>query len=339
MFEELKYPVVQAPMAGGLISADFVAQVSNFGFLGSVAGGYLSVDELRQMIRQVKAKTTNPFLVNIFIFGDLSEIENTTHPKPQSVQELERLFTDQVNPEFSVPVLPSEDEYVNLVIEEGVKYVSSTFGFFLPKSVDKLKSKNIKVIASCSSMSEVNHCIARGADAIIFQRSEAGGHKSGFTNIIFSDSIFGLFKQAKILHPNVPFIVAGGILPIEIPNFLAAKFNAVQLGSAFLLTHESNLSKCAREVILKPHETVVSKVITGRNARWLKNKLLERLSLATDVYKTPLLQHYATLELRRMAQLAESPDYIAILISEKAQQLKSQPLSDLCLEIAKSFDD
>ena len=123
----IEYPIIQAPMAGGITTPELVAGVANSGALGSLAAGYLSPSEIRTAIRKIKTLTKKPFAVNLFIpekhHATHQQIKNACADIQNSCQEL----SIKIEP-ASPPYAPVFEEQMNVVIEENIPIMSFTFG-------------------------------------------------------------------------------------------------------------------------------------------------------------------------------------------------------------------
>lgn len=120
----IDYPIIQAPMAGGYVSAELTAAVSNSGGLGSIAAGYFKPEQLREQIQTVRSFTNRPFMVNLFV----------PNAKPVSRDQMEEFIIKaaDLNPEIKINeastlynqeawALSNLDSMVNVVIEEKLK--------------------------------------------------------------------------------------------------------------------------------------------------------------------------------------------------------------------------
>ncbi len=235
---QIKYGIIQAPMAGGAVTPQLVAAVSQCGGLGSLASGYVQPDHLRQQIKQVKQLTTLQFQVNVFVPEPISEV------KKEDVAFWEKKLPVRT----AGDKLPSEEELwhdfeqkINILLEEDVPVVSFTFSCPNEQTIHRLKQKGIFLIGTATTKEEALLLEEKGMDAIVLQGSEAGGHRGTFLPAK-GDALVGLFSLItdvkRICH--VPLIAAGGITDrAGVEAALALGADAVQIGTRFLASQES----------------------------------------------------------------------------------------------------
>ena len=160
--------------------------------------------------------------------------------------------------------------------------VSFHFGVPQPEIIDAIKGAGIFIISSATTVAEARILEQRGVDAIIAQGTEAGGHRGTFTDIDISmqPGLFALLPQV-VDAVRVPVIAAGGVADGRtMAAALVLGASAVQLGTAFLRCEEANVLDAHRTALRDANDacTVVTDMITGRPARYIKNKLIEDLS-------------------------------------------------------------
>lgn len=302
----IDYPIVQAPMAGNIVSPDLVAQVCNFGFLGSIPSGFLSIEKTRDFIEQVQSKTDRAFQLNIFV--DYDSYGDSPLKKPAEVFELEKNYSGDALPEFTIPSTPTIDEFIQVAIDCQVPIISTTFGLLSDVHVNKLKSNHIKIMNNVNSVYELEIALKTQApDVLIYQNAQAGGHKCGFTQIPHSDS--AEIIKALQDYPDVPCIVAGGIVnKSDVNNALNQGFDGVQIGSAFIATEESPASNMHKKYMLSHTGSIFTDSVSGRQARGLENKMTS--FYLKDNIGFPYLFH-ATASLRKKAKDNNDMEYQA----------------------------
>lgn len=171
----IKHPIFQAPMAGGIISPDFVAQVSNYGLLGAIPSGYLSLDQTHTFIEQVKKQTCQPFSLNLFVDYGIY-YSDTQIRKPDEIIAIEQAYDKGSAYTFSIPPQPTVDNLVQLAIDCLVPVVSTTFGFLNKEHVTALKSAGIKIMTTINCVYELDIAIkTQQPDVLIYQAAQAGG--------------------------------------------------------------------------------------------------------------------------------------------------------------------
>ncbi|QXB55268.1 nitronate monooxygenase family protein [Aeromonas sp. FDAARGOS 1415] len=283
LFAELgmRYPIIQAPMAGVQNSALAMA-ATGAGALGSLPAAMLSGDELRQELIRLAASGPGPFNINFFC-----------HRQPEPDPAQERRWRQVLAPyyaEFGVDTAaqsrapgraPFNGEHAALLEEFRPAVVSFHFGLPEPGLLARVKATGAKVFASATTVAEAKWLAARGADAIIAQGLEAGGHRGHFL-----DEDLGLQQGTLTLLPQIvavvdlPVIAAGGIVDGRgIRAALALGASAVQMGTAFLCCHEATTSALHRAAIRDEgsHHTALTNLFSGRPARGIVNRLMREL--------------------------------------------------------------
>ena len=230
----IKYPIFQGAMAW-ISGGELAGAVSRDGGLGIIAGGGMEPDLLRENIRKAKSITSNPFGVNLMLMR--SDVE----------------------------------EQINVCIEEGVKVITTGAGN--PGAfMDKLKAANIKVIPVIPTVKLAERMEKIGADAVIVEGMESGGHVGSITTMALLPQIVNAV--------NIPVIAAGGIASGK--QFLAALSmgaEAIQCGTIFLTAKECLIHQNYKNAILKAKDrsTVTTGNFTGHPVRVIETKLAKEM--------------------------------------------------------------
>jgi nitronate monooxygenase len=294
----IRHPIFQAPMAGGVLSPAFVAKVSNYGLLGSVPSGYLSLDQVNEFVERVKKQTSKPFSLNLFVDY---EIYNTdiNIKKPDEIIAAERAYDNELVTTFCLPPQPFVDDLVQLAINCAVPVVSTTFGLLDPAHVTALKAAGIKIMTTINCVYELETALkTQHPDVLIYQSVQAGGHKGGNSSLPYSEEVEII--DAVKRHSDIHCVLAGAIVnKQDISMALSKGFNGVQIGTGFLATQESSASCEYKKAILENTKTAFTASITGRPARGLANRI-SRLVIQKNL-GFPYM-HYATTGLRRQAR-------------------------------------
>jgi nitronate monooxygenase len=172
------YPIIQAPMAGGWTTPELVSAVSNAGGFGVLAGARVSPDKLREDIRAVRARTDRPFGVNFLLAPP--------EPGNRDVIAVQR-FLDRFRSVFDLP--PGEtdlglppfrlSEQIEVVFEERVPVLSTALGD-PDELVERAHAEGMLVVSMVTTVEEAVLVVERGADIVVAQGAEAGGHRSTF---------------------------------------------------------------------------------------------------------------------------------------------------------------
>lgn len=232
----IKYPIIQGGMAW-IADSSLAAAVSNAGGLGIIAAANAPVEHIKEEIRKAKKLTDKPFGVNIMLLSS------------------------------------NADEVAKLVCEEGVKVVTTGAGS-PGKYMEMWKSHGITVIPVVASVALARRMERSGADAIVAEGTEAGGHIGELTTMTLIPQVVDAV--------NIPVIAAGGVGD---GRGVAAAFmlgaSGVQVGTRFLVANECNVHQNYKDRVLraKDIDTVVTGRPTGHPVRVLRNKLTREYAL------------------------------------------------------------
>jgi nitronate monooxygenase len=276
----LKYPIIQAPM-GIMSTPALAAAVSNAGGLGGLGMWGLTADEAGRRIAGFRQQSGGSLNVNYPIWPEPVMTAEIVEPMRRFLQEH---FYANASGTVSKPegvVSDVSPEHLAMLLEAKPEVVSFHFGLPDPEVVHAIKSAGIFVQSSATTVAEARLLEQRGVDAVIAQGTEAGGHRATFTGVPMSQQagLFSLLPQV-VDAVQVPVIAAGGIAD---GRTTAAAFmlgaSAVQLGTACLHCEEANMRDAHRTALAQANEscTVVTDMISGRPARYIKNRLVDEL--------------------------------------------------------------
>ncbi len=232
---DIRYPILQGGMAW-TSTAELAAAVSNGGGLGIIGAGQMPTDNLRVQIRLAKTLTDRPFGVNLML------------------------------------MTPHIDDIVDMVLAEGVHMVTTGAGN-PGKYMSALKDCGIKVVPIAPSVALAKRLEGMGADAIIGEGMEAGGHIGELTTMTLVPQLVDVV--------SVPVIAAGGIADGRgVAAAFALGAEGVQVGTRFMCATECTIHPDVKQKILKARdrETVVTGYSTGHPVRVLKNKLAKMIA-------------------------------------------------------------
>jgi nitronate monooxygenase len=300
MLTELREPIVLAPLAGGPFTPALAAAVSNAGGLGFVAAGYKTPDAVERDIAAVRASTAEPFGVNLFVPSPAAVDNAAVEGYVRRLEgEAERYGVDLGAPR---PDDDAFDDKLALVARAGVPVVSFTFGCPPPDAVAAVHAAGAEAWVTVTGVEEALAARAAGADALVAQGMEAGGHRASYDDAAEGGDL-GVLALLRLIPAQVdlPLVATGGIADgAGVAAVLAAGAAAAQLGSAFLLCPEAGTSAPHREALARGGPTAVTRAFTGRRARGLVNRFLaEHSSEAPSAY--PHI-HHVTAPLRAAAR-------------------------------------
>ena len=265
-------PIVQAPMAGGPSTPGLTAAISDAGGYGFVAAGYLSADELHEAIATTRTLIQAPFGVNLFMPSSPGDAEGVAAYARELQPEAERLGTALGAARWE------DDAYfakLEVVERARVHLASFTFGCPSPETVDRLHRAGIRVAVTVTSVPEARLAQNGGADVLVVQGTEAGGHQGTFVDGAANQNpLMSLLAEIRATT-DLPMIGCGGIMTgRDAAAAFAVGAMAVQIGTALLCTPEAGTSAPYREALLNARyaDTIVTRAFSGRLARGLANR-------------------------------------------------------------------
>jgi nitronate monooxygenase len=276
----ITHPIIQAPM-GGFCGPALVAAVSNAGALGSLPCTLLPAQTARDQIAEVRRASNRPFNLNFFV-----------HPVPSiDAQAADRVrgrlaaYHDEFGlgsvPEPSDPFHRFDDERLQMVLDLRPPVVSFHFGLPPADTMKRIKRTGAVVLSSATTVAEARELEAKGADAIIAQGLEAGGHRGTFTQGDGAGLIGTMALIPQVVDAvSVPVIAAGGIADGRgIAAAFALGASGVQIGTAFLGCPEAAVPQIHRDALhgATDEDTRLTRVFTGRPARALRNRLIDEM--------------------------------------------------------------
>ncbi|MCH5675944.1 nitronate monooxygenase [Streptomyces gilvus] len=335
------YPIVQAPMAGGVSVPALAAAVSEAGGLGFLAGGYKTADGMYQEIKQLRSLTTRPFGVNLFLpqpeYADQGAVEIYTH---QLAGEAAWYETELGDPDSGRD--DGYDAKLAVLLDNPVPVVSFHFGVPSRDVVDSLHRLGTFVLVTATTAEEALAVERSGADVVIAQGVEAGGHQGTHRDNPENDGAgIGLLSLVAQVRETVtiPIVAAGGIMRGgQIAAVLAAGASAAQLGTAFLATAESGAGAVHKQALTNPlfTRTELTRAFSGRPARGLVNRFMrEHGPYAPAAY--PQL-HHITAPLRKKAAASGDAQGMALWAGQGHRMARELAAGQLVEVLAAELD-
>ncbi|MDP4087066.1 MAG: nitronate monooxygenase [Bacillota bacterium] len=330
----IKFPVIQAPMAGGITSSELVAEVSNAGGLGMIGAGYMSASQIQRQIQEVRHLTNHSFGINLFIPAKYS-MKNIEKAKSilKPISEKLNIPDEYVDLPNEQRDLKSFHEQISVVIKERVPVCSFTFGLPPKEIVSLLKETSIVVIGTATSVEEAIMNEKAGMDAIVLQGIEAGGHRGTFLGQAH-DSLIGLMALIPqvVDNVNIPVIAAGGIMDgrgLAAAKCLGAK--AVQMGTAFVTSKESGANEIYKNAILSSIETdtLLTNTFTGKLARGIKNSFMKEMEQFRNEIPDYPIQNSLTKGIRRTSADQQNPEYMSLWSGQSPRLAKPLNVKEL----------
>ncbi|MGL5650521.1 MAG: enoyl-[acyl-carrier-protein] reductase FabK [Paraclostridium sp.] len=230
----IKYPIIQGGMAW-VATAELAAGVSNAGGLGIIAAGNAPKEVIKEQIKKCRELTDKPFGLNVMLLS------------------------------------PFVDEIMDLIVEERVEVITTGAGN-PAKYIERLKAVNTKIIPVVPTIALAKRMEKHGADAVIVEGTEAGGHIGELTTIVLTPQV--------VDNVNIPVIAAGGIADGKgLAAALCLGASGVQIGTRFICSDECIAHENYKNLILKSRDrdAIVTGRSTGHPVRTLKNKLAKEI--------------------------------------------------------------
>jgi nitronate monooxygenase len=324
ILETLELPIVQAPLAGGPSTPALTAAVCEAGGFGFVAAGYLPAATLAERIAQTRALTARPFGVNVFLLTD---------PPAKTARVAAYAARLGVDPALGVHEDDGWADKIALLEREPPAVVSVTFGCPSPDVVGRLQTAGSEVWVTVTTAAEARAAQAAGADVLVLQGSEAGGHRGSFDDE--GSEHLGLLALLQVVggRVEVPVVASGGIATgAAVAAVLAAGARAAQLGTAFLLCPEAGTSPAQRAAVASAAPTAVTRAFTGRAARGIVNAFMrEHDAHAPSAYPEV---HHLTAPARAAARRSGDADAFNLWAGQAHDLAVAEPAGDLVRRLA-----
>jgi nitronate monooxygenase len=323
----LSVPIVQAPMAGGPSTVELAAAVCEAGGLGFLAAGYRRADQLGDDISRLRARAGRAFGVNIFVPArEPADPEAVRRYAEELAPEAERHGVPLGEPRFD------DDDWaakLDVVCETRVPVVSFTFGCPADETVSRLHERGIAVWVTVGNAGEARQAESVGADALVVQGLEAGGHRGGFVDDAEAGGT-GLLALLQLVRRAVslPMIATGGIADgAAVAAVLCAGAAAAQIGTALMLAPEAGTAPAQRALLTRELPTALTRAFSGRLARGIVNRFQsEHTETAPSAY--PEI-HHVTSPLRADARRRGDADMFNLWAGQAHELARELPAAEI----------
>ncbi|GAA3304435.1 nitronate monooxygenase [Streptomyces cinereospinus] len=328
-------------MAGGVSVPQLAAAVSEAGGLGFLAAGYKTADGMYQEIQQLRGLTGRPFGVNLFM-------PQPEQAEPAAVDVYAHQLAGEAawyEAELGDPDSGRDDGYdakLAVLLDDPVPVVSFHFGVPSRDVLDALRRAGTLTLVTATTADEALAVEQAGADGVIVQGAEAGGHQGTHRDVPENDgSAIGLLSLLGQVREAVglPLVAAGGVMRGgQIAAVLAAGAAAAQLGTAFVATPESGASAVHKRALTDPlfARTELTRAFSGRPARGLVNRFLrEHGPYAPAAYPEV---HHLTSPIRKAAAKAGDAQGMALWAGQGHRMARELPAGQLVEVLAAELD-
>lgn len=331
---DMKAPIVMAPMAGACPPA-LAAAVAQAGGMGGCGALLMDPDAIARWAADFRGATEGSFQMNLWV----------PDPAPRRDADHERAVADFLEDWGPRPAKLTADLPVSFadqceaLIEARPAAMSSIMGLFPPDVVDRMKAKGIRWFATATTVAEALQAEAAGADAIIAQGSEAGGHRGAFNAERASAQMCGLMALVPAVRDavSVPVIATGGIADARgVVAALALGASAVQIGTAFLRAPEAAITPAWADAIgrAQPDDTTTTTAFSGRLGRSLQTDYIAAIEGVDAIAPLPYpLQRSATRPMCALGAKENDLSRIQAWAGQSARLARNEPAGEIVRSI------
>ncbi|PDX99750.1 nitronate monooxygenase [Bacillus pseudomycoides] len=297
---QIKYPIIQAGMAGAITTPELVAAVCNSGGLGTLGAGYMSPEQIRQSIYKIRELTDRPFAVNLLLTKEI-QIE------------------EEKVPVISFAFHTLEQEEIVSLKKEGIKIIGTATNV-----------AEAKVLAEL----EVDVIVGQGSEAGGHRGTFIGKEKDSMIGT------FALIPQMVAAVSNIPIVAAGGIMNGQgLVAAMALGAEGIQMGTAFLTSEESITHNVHKKAVLHSTDTstTVTRSFSGKYARGVRNTFIEQHEEKEEMLPMYPVQNVLTAKIRQEAAKQNKGEYMSLWAGqasslarkESAQQIVERVLGEV----------
>jgi nitronate monooxygenase len=335
-----EFPIVLAPMAGAM-DAELVIAAAQGGALGSLPCAMLSAEKAREQVNIIRQRVAAPVNMNFFCHRPVdADAAGEARWKKRLEPYYRELGVDPVAPVNAANRAPFNAAMCEVVEELKPEVVSFHFGLPDQALLKRVKAAGCIVMGAATIAKEAIWLEENGADVIIAQGAEAGGHRGMFLteDVAGQPGTFALVPQV-VDAVRVPVVAAGGIADGRgIAAAFALGASGVQIGSAYLRCPESKVSSLVRAALGRAGDdsTVITNVMTGRPARGIMNRAMREVGpISPDA---PAFPHAATAHgpLKAAAEKLGKADFTNLWAGQAIRLTREMPATELTRALAGS---
>lgn len=327
----LNLPIVLAPL-GGAATVELVAAVSNAGGFGILPCAYSSPQEIVAQIAALRAATSRPFGVNLFVeqlpyAADEGRLRNA--------HALLRRYREELGiPHPAQPASPPEhyQQQIEVILDSRPAVFTFTFGIPEAETLRRFREAGIFTMGTATTVDEAIALADAGVDGIVAQGFEAGAHRGTFLAPAEESMVGTLALVPQVIDAtNLPVFAAGGIGDGRgVAAVLALGACAAAIGTSFLLAAESGISAAYREALSseQARRTVFTRAFSGRTARGIPNRPIAELIDPDDIAPYPF-QNAMTRDIRNAAARQGRPEFLSLWAGQAARLAKARPAAEI----------
>jgi nitronate monooxygenase len=329
ILDSCSIPIVLAPLAGGPSTPELAAAVSNAGGLGFLASGYLSAAELADRRGRLDELTARPFGVNVFVPGPAGDAAGVREFATEIEFDVSGAGARLGEPRHDDDDWDAKIEYL---MGAPANVVSFTFGIPGEDVIAGLRARGTEVWVTVTSPDDARRAAAAGADLLVVQGLEAGGHRGGTSDA--PEESAGLIALLQLITARVatPVVASGGIATGRaIAAVLCLGARAAALGTAFLDCPEAATSPVHRSALHDDAPTRLTRAFSGRTARGIENRFLRTHSESAPAAYPEV--HHLTSPMRKAARQAGLADYVNLWAGQAYPLTATAPAADLVRDL------
>jgi nitronate monooxygenase len=332
----IEYPIIQSGM-GGVAGAELAAEVCNAGGLGVIAALLTAPDELRRSIRELRERTDRPFGVNLLLLPEIWDPQPTSGLDVELVESVHAI-ANPLREELGLeplterpPTVPQlVDAAFDVIVEERVPVFSAGLGDPGPDVTARLHEAGTRTVVMVTNSGDARRAVDSGADVIVAQGMEAGGHRSHFEmppeKTLRDLGTFTLVPEV-VDAVDVPVVAAGGVIDGRgLVAALALGATGVLMGSRFLVTRESMAPDVHKKRLLegRGEETLVTAGLTGRPARVVQNTISDAWTDATALLPFPA-QFLVNADVFALGESRHEPEHLPLWAGQAIGRITGLP--------------
>lgn len=326
-------------------SIELTTTVSELGGLGSYGCQPSTPEQIIEIASAIRKITDKPFNLNLWV--DDRDKRLTTYDQ-SSYEKLKALFKPYFD-EFNVPLPempkvlgPYYADQVEAILEANPPVFSFVFGIPDGDILERCRSKGIKTVGTATTVDEAVALEKAGVDAVVATGFEAGGHRVSFLRPA-EDSLTGTFSLIPQVADKIliPVIAAGGISDVRgMKAAFTLGANAVQIGTAFLATKQSAITKEHRDKLFSSESryTTLTKLFSGRLARGIRSRLTEELKGKEELLAPYPMQSKFLSSLRTSLMKNHKSEYITFWSGQSAPLIKHNDATELFQSLVSALD-